>query len=299
LKLLILGSEGFIGSHVTKYFLEAGNDVFGVDLFEQPAQSYTYRKVSRLSPELDEVFSGQSFNAVINAAGSGNVPYSMSHPLLDFEANCLDVIRVLDMIRKYQPTAKYIHLSSAAVYGNPVSLPVTEDMAPGPLSPYGWHKLISENICCEYANLFGLQIGIVRPFSVYGPGLKKQLFWDIYQRLKLQPQLLEMFGKGDESRDFIYITDMVAAIDHILKSGRLMADVYNLATGTETTIYHAVETFVGALGLAPKIAFNNKTREGDPKNWKADISKLAALGFKPKTSLTEGLDYLSHWIKGY
>ena len=275
------------------------HSVLGVDLFEQPSHKYHYTKVSRLSPELDELFATNSFDAVINAAGSGNVPYSMSHPVLDFEANSLDTIRVLDAIRKHQPTCKYLHLSSAAVYGNPGRLPVQETDPTHPLSAYGWHKLISELLCQEYSSVYGLKTVIARPFSVYGPGLKKQMFWDIYQKIRQQKDAIQLFGKGTESRDYIHIDDLIIALDCLLKKGGMSGEVYNIASGDETTVRQAVDQFIQHLKINVICKFDGTVRPGDPLNWRADVTKIEKLGFKPSISMTDGLAKLAQWIVNY
>lgn len=298
MKILVLGSEGFIGNHCVAHFVRNGCDVTGVDLFEQPSQSYRYVKVSRLSPELDDLFGQFVFDAVVNAAGSGNVPYSMSHPLLDFEANSLDTIRVLDAIRKHQSGSKYVHLSSAAVYGNPRKLPISEVDALNPLSPYGWHKLIAEQVCSEYTSVFGLRTAIVRPFSVYGPGLKKQLFWDVYQKAK-QSDTVSLLGTGQESRDYVFISDLIAAIDCVIAQSPMRADAYNVAFGNQITIQNAVTAFLSALGMRKSLFFNDQLRSGDPVNWRADVSKLRSIGFNAQVPLTEGLKEVASWISRF
>jgi dTDP-glucose 4,6-dehydratase/UDP-glucose 4-epimerase len=296
LRLLILGSEGFIGKHCVSYFSQKSHEVYGVDLFERPTLDYQYFKVSRLSPELDELFSKVQFDLVINASGSASVPYSMTHPVLDFEANCLDTIRILDEIRKKQPECRYIHLSSAAVYGNPVKLPVSESDKLSPLSPYGWHKLISENLCREYQEIYGLKIAIVRPFSVYGRGLKKQLFWDVYQKVKAGKPF-ELFGTGMESRDFIYIDDVVEALEFISGHSPMNASVYNLASGIESRIADVVSLFFKHLNVSPDYQFRGEIRSGDPVNWRADVKLLMDLGFKTRLSLEDGISDLAAWIR--
>lgn len=297
MNLLIIGSEGFIGSHCVDHFLAGSHTIWGLDLFEQPTRNYSYIKVSRLSPEFEEIFQNQVFDVVINAAGSGNVNYSMTHPLLDFEANCLDTIRILDVIRKHQPLCKYIHFSSAAVYGNPVKLPVKEGDPTNPLSPYGWHKLISENLCLEYTSVYDLKTAIVRPFSVYGPGLKKQLFWDLYQKCIHAKDAVQLFGTGTESRDFIYIADLVRALDIIINKGAMKGECYNLASGKESTIASVVKTYFDVAGIKTPYTFNGNIREGDPRNWRADISTISELGFKPEIELSAGLGHVVKWMR--
>lgn len=277
--------------------MAAGHHVAGADLFEQPVIEYEYTKVTRLSPDFDELFRTGKFDAVINAAGSGNVPYSMTHPVSDFESNCLDTIRVLDAIRKHQPGARYIHLSSAAVYGNPERLPINETDKTQPLSAYGWHKLIAEQLCREYCGLYGVRTAIVRPFSVYGPGLKKQLYWDLYQKVSHANGNIELFGTGKESRDYIHVLDLVRGIDCILSKGNVQGEAYNLASGIETTIEKAVSIFLQSLPTHPGWHFNGKVREGDPLNWRADISRITQLGFAPAHNLESGLREVAVWIR--
>jgi UDP-glucose 4-epimerase len=297
LKILIIGSEGFIGSHCVTYFEAQRKEVFGVDLFERPSKSYAYTKVSRLSPDLDELFESELFDVVVNAAGSGNVPYSMSHPVIDFEANSLDTIRVLEAIRKHQPSCKYIHISSAAVYGNPARLPICEDDITSPLSPYGWHKLIAEQLCKEYSSIYSLNIAVIRPFSVYGVGLKKQLFWDIFVKVKNATKAIELHGTGQESRDFINVLDVVKAIDIIVDRGLLKGEIYNIGSGEETTIKEVVGIFLGQMKNPVDYRFNEIVRAGDPLNWRANIDRIKALGFTADQSLVHGLLDVAVWLQ--
>lgn len=297
MRIGVIGSEGFIGSHCVQYFLGKGHEIVGLDIYEQPSQHYRYIKVSRLSPELDDIFNEHAFDGLINVSGSGNVPYSMSHPVIDFEANSLDTIRTLDAIRKYQPQCKYIHFSSAAVYGNPARIPVNEQDTTVPLSPYGWHKLIAEHICREYTTIYKLRIAILRPFSVYGSGLKKQMFWDLLQKFKSVKNGMELLGTGNESRDYIHVSDLLHALNLVLTKGDYRADVYNVASGVEICIKDAVKYFWEALGEKPDYRFNGVVREGDPLNWRADITKLRQLGFTPKLDLQTGLEEMTSWMK--
>jgi UDP-glucose 4-epimerase len=299
MKILILGSEGYIGRHLVSFYLNQNAMVFGADLHEAGSQNYNYFKTSRLSPEFDELLSAESFDACINAAGSGNVNYSMTHPVSDFEANSLDTIRLLDVLRRHQPQCRYLHISSAAVYGNPDQLPIAETNELKPISPYGWHKLISENICREYTSVYKVPTAIVRPFSVYGPGLKKQLFWDLYQKwLKASDQQpIDLWGTGKESRDFIFITDLVSAFDCVLRDGKFSGEVYNVASGVELTIEDVAEKFVDVMGKKAAINFTHRERSGDPQNWRVDISKIRALGFKPSIDITTGIQALQRWLK--
>ncbi|MBS1596767.1 MAG: NAD-dependent epimerase/dehydratase family protein [Bacteroidetes bacterium] len=297
MRILIVGSEGFIGSNLTHYFTSNGNDVYGCDLFETSRHAgYTYHKVSRLSSEWDDIFSSINFDYCINAAGSGNVPYSMNHPFIDFEANTLDAIRVLDAMRRHNSYIKYIHISSAAVYGTPLKLPVDEESVTAPLSPYGWHKLMAENICKEYHTVYRLPIAVIRPFSVYGNGLCKQLFWDVCEKLFDQDEI-ELFGTGNESRDFLHVTDLARLTQCIIANDDFKCNTFNGGTGIETSIARVAEIFQKYYGAGKKILFNGNSRTGDPRNWRADTKKISAIGFKPSTELEEGIQSYIAWYK--
>jgi dTDP-glucose 4,6-dehydratase/UDP-glucose 4-epimerase len=297
MKILILGSEGFIGRHCVSFFLQKGWEVYGCDLLDYASDNYHYTKISRLSPTFDEVFANIKYNACINAAGNGSVPVSIEHPVNDFEANCSDVIRILELIKLKTPRCKYIHISSAAVYGNPQKLPVTEEDWIKPLSPYGWHKHIAEVLCREYHVLYQAPVVIVRPFSIYGPGLHKQLFWDLHQKCKHSPEELVLWGTGDESRDFIYISDLVEALYVILLNSPMEADIYNLASGVDITIADAAQQFIDCFSSPVKLKFNQQERAGDPKNWRAGITKVSGLGYNGKYTFANGIKETAQWLK--
>jgi dTDP-glucose 4,6-dehydratase/UDP-glucose 4-epimerase len=295
LKVLILGSTGFIGSHLVNHFCENKNIVFGCDLVELDSRDYNYSKLSVLSSDFEQLFINHSFDVCINASGSGNVGYSIENPLSDFEANSLSVFKILDCIKKHQPSCKYLHISSAAVYGNPLRLPIIETDELSPLSPYGFHKLISETICKEFHQLFGIRTAIIRPFSVYGNGLKKQLLWDICKKLDTNNDI-ELYGTGRESRDFIHVNDLVHIVDLIIASATFENDVFNVANGEETNIQYLATIFKQYF-KGKEISFSGKTKNGDPLNWKADISKIIRLGYCPKVTLEEGVINYITWYK--
>jgi UDP-glucose 4-epimerase len=295
MKILVLGSEGFIGKHCLKHFIRKGYSVSGIDLLDLKNSAYPYYKISRLQPDFQYFLEKIDFNVCINASGSGSVPNSVHNPLNDFEANTIDTFHVLDAIRKKNASIKYLNISSAAVYGNPRNLPIVESDEIKPLSPYGWHKYYSELICKEYSTLYNVATCSIRPFSVYGPGLRKQLFWDLYLKSEKQNEI-ELFGSGDESRDFIYVDDLINAIDIVLQNAQMKGEIYNLASGIETSIYDASTLFLKLLNSGNSLFFNGEVREGDPLNWKADISLLKSLGFKPEVSLSQGLLNYINWL---
>jgi UDP-glucose 4-epimerase len=298
MNILIIGSQGFIGTHLCSFFTHKAHTVVGADVLEVPAHaSFEYIKVSRLSAQWSELLQIKKFDICINAAGSGNVAYSVTHPLIDFEANTLDVIQLLDAIKTHQPSCKYIHLSSAAVYGNPVSLPIFEHSNIQPISPYGYHKQISEIICKEYAHLFDLKIAIIRPFSIFGNGLRKQLIWDMCNKFSTN-DVITLFGTGNETRDFIHISDFVQLIEIVLEHSDFNCSIYNAASGIETKISDVANVFVDYYGGTKSVCFNGESKPGDPKNWCASIDSVRSIGFKPTANFaTEIIAYIKWFNK--
>jgi dTDP-glucose 4,6-dehydratase/UDP-glucose 4-epimerase len=182
MNILVIGSKGFIGSHCVTNFLSKGFNVIGCDVTDVKEKNYI--SLPSVNHDFNEIFTNHQFDYCINAAGSAHVEYSFKFPERDFELNVSLVINLLGAIKNHCPACKFINFSSAAVYGNPSSTPIMEALEPKPVSPYGYHKLLSENLLYEYHRFFNIKTCSLRVFSVYGEGLKKQLFWDIYNKSK-------------------------------------------------------------------------------------------------------------------
>ena len=240
MKILVIGSKGFIGSSICKFYSENDSvELWQCDVFENTDNDPRYFSINSSDINFENIFRLQSFDICINAAGSGNVGLSFDNPLYDFESNTYGVIKILEAIRMLDSKCRFINFSSAAVYGDPKNLPIRENSEIKPLSPYGFNKAMAEHICKEYFAFFGIKTCNLRVFSAYGPGLKKQIFWDIYQKFKLAKNEIEMFGTGEETRDFIYIDDLVNAIDIIINKSPFQGECINVASGSEVNIADA------------------------------------------------------------
>jgi dTDP-glucose 4,6-dehydratase/UDP-glucose 4-epimerase len=296
MKILIIGSKGFIGQHLKKFLLCKDHEVWGADVVVDYVHPEKYFLVDATNADFHSIFSSVTFDVCINCSGAASVPESIQYPLRDYNLNTGNVFRLLDAIRINQPACKFINLSSAAVYGNPVLLPVAELSIPAPVSPYGIHKLMSENICLEFFRFFKIPTCSLRIFSAYGEGLKKQLFWDLYQKTKTG-ELISLFGTGKESRDFIYILDLVEAIYLVALHGNFNGESINIGNGQEIFIEDCVNQFYGLFDQPIRFNFIGQARKGDPNNWVADISKIKKLGYKQQHSLEKGLKNYYEWIK--
>ena len=136
----------------------------------------------------------------------------------------------------------------------------------------------------------------MRVFSAYGEGLKKQLFWDLYNKAR-ESDIVNLFGTGKETRDFIYIKDLLYAVELIIEKAKFEGGTINIANGIESSIQKVTTTFFDLVKPKVQINFTGENKKGDPINWKADISTLKSLGYIQKFTLKEGLTNYSKWLK--
>lgn len=294
MKILIVGSKGFIGSHCVDYFSKL-HDVWECDVILE-YNNPRYISIDSVDSDFLEIFRTHQFDVCINCSGAANVPFSMDKPYNDFRLNTLNVIKLLEAIRLHNSECKFITMSSAAVYGNPLSLPIKEDADRNPVSPYGYHKHIAEIICEEYSRFWGIKTCCLRVFSAFGPRLKKQLFWDMYNKF-VSLDSITLWGTGKESRDFIYIDDIVQIVELALSHSKFNGEVVNVANGKQETIAHVADAFVKVLKTGKPVVFNGAERKGDPINWEADISTILNWGYSQKISLEQGIEKYISWIE--
>lgn len=237
---------------------------------------------------------------IVHCAGAGSVGAAQSDPDRDFRRTLGGLSEVLAMMRDHAPDAKLVLLSSAAVYGAGEGGASAEAAPLRPISVYGVHKQMAEAMATGWVRLHGLDVAVIRFFSVYGPGLRKQLFWDLHRRLAAAPAKVELGGTGEEARDFIHIDDAVRLVG--LAAGAARRDeplVVNGGSGQATTVRHAAETLAQAMGGSSRIVFSGRARPGDPRILVADPSRMKALGFAPAVRLEDGLADYAAWAAAH
>jgi UDP-glucose 4-epimerase len=291
MNILIIGSNGFIGKSLYDYFSSFYN-VYGVDVVESNQKNFSQ---INLVSDLENLEGINTFNFIINASGSTDVKRSNELPLNDFEKNTLNVYEILSIIKVKNPEAKFINISSGAVYGNKNSAAIETDKL-NPVSTYGFNKKITENICEHFYNQFKISSYSLRIFSAYGPGLKRQLFWDLYNK-SLKTNQIELYGDSTDYRDFIYIDDICEFIKIIVDKNISGYHIFNLSSGLLITIESAVKSFCNILDKNLKFSFSGNSMQGYPKGVFADISKAKKFGFAPKYTLEQGLKKTIEWIE--
>ncbi len=300
IKVVITGVAGFLGRYIARHFHRQNCIVIGTDNSppeNAPLGSLTsYHRMRLPDPSFGLLLQETKPDILIHCAGRAAVALSVEDPHSDFYSNAVVTFEVLDSVRKYAPECRTIFLSSAAIYGNPIHLPIAEGDIPRPVSPYGFHKLQGEQLCAEFSSIYNLKTANVRIFSAYGPGLRRQVIWDICQKAILQNTLI-LQGTGEESRDFIHALDIANAIDCVASHAEMKGESYNLATGEEVTIRSLTELVLASLESDRKPEFNGVVPPGVPLNWRADISSLRSLGFEPMVSFERGIKTFSYWCR--
>lgn len=300
-KVIITGAKGFIGHALIEYLSVKGYSVMGWDVSESAVHDTRYRLVDMTNlSEIETALMEYKPDIIIHCAGSANVSDSVANPDRDFELNVGVTHNLLyAMLRQGLNHTRLVFLSSAAVYGNPRTLPISEADEVHPISPYALHKSMCEDMCRYFAENHGFDIRIARIFSAYGSGLRKQIFWDMYRKYR-QTGKLEMYGDGTESRDFIHIDDLkhalylISVADSIDESGIM---TINVANGMEITIKRITEIFADSMGIPQSsISFNGIKRQGDPHNWCADITKLRGIGYLNSITIDEGIQLYCDWV---
>ena len=295
-RALITGAGGFIGSHLTERLLESGWDVSTVSRSLSGKPNHVRQVLSEtrfhegdLAALLAAETLNHDFDYVFHLAGSASVPDSIAAPAVDLQNNVGLTLALLENVRHRSHKPKLVYLSSAAVYGNPVNIPITEENSVAPISPYGISKLASESYMRVYSEIFGVPTVVVRPFSVYGPRQEKLVIYDLLKQLEAGGTTLNIRGDGTQARDFIHISDVIDAILAIALKAPFAGEAYNIGSGSSVTVKDLVSLLLEATGQARKVVYSDKINAGEPLRWQVDIAKLRALGFSPRVSLKDGL----------
>ena len=299
-KILITGAKGFLGSNVAKYFKLLGYETYGIghgglSVEESKEIGLDYWKKDDISIKAILEFQ-QTFDVIAHCGGSGSVGFSVENPYQDFKKTVDGTLEVLEYMRVYNPNAHLIYPSSPAVQGECEDKPIKEEYIGKPASPYGYHKKIAEDLCQSYSEKYDLKVSIIRLFSVYGNGLKKQLLWDAYQKIKNADSEVVFWGTGEETRDFIHISDVLSLFDILLKKEDRFI-LINGGTGKKYTIKNVVEMIRGFINPKIEIKFNNQINMGNPIYYRADTKKLDIYGFKANKDLEQEIKSYVEWAK--
>jgi len=308
--ILVTGGAGFIGSHFVEKCLSLGHSAAVLDDFNDfydPAikranvAPFTKRVAIhevdlRDRDGVNRVIHGGRFDTIVHLAARAGVRPSIQDPKLYLDTNITGTWHLLEAARE-AGVPRFISASSSSVYGVLKTAPFREDMAlTATISPYAATKLAAEQLCSNYAHLYGMRTINLRFFTVYGPRQRPDLAIHGFTRKIWEGKPIQQFGDGSTRRDYTYIDDIVQGMTACLSYEGPICDVFNLGESQTTTLSELISSIETALG---KEAIIEKLPEqpGDVPLTYADISKARAqLGYDPHTQIAEGIPKFVEWF---
>ncbi|GBD34498.1 UDP-N-acetylglucosamine 4-epimerase [bacterium HR35] len=291
-KVLVTGGAGFIGSHLVNRLIKEGYKVIVIDNLssgkkENLNPKAIFYKVDICNLErILPLFKGVDY--VFHLAANPHIIFSIEHPIETHKVNVDGTLNILYASYKNK-VKRLIFASTSAVYGKQKNLPLKESMIPNPISPYGLHKLIGEYYCKIFSSLYDLETVSLRYFNVYGPRMDPEgpyaLVIGRFLKLKKEGKPLTIYGDGKQTRDFVYVDDVVEANILAMKSKKVgKGEVINICYGKNYSINYIAKLIGGKRVYLP-------ARKGEMKHTLGDNSLARKLlGWKPKVSLEEGIE---------
>ncbi len=310
MKCVITGAAGFIGSALSKKLLSRGHRVVGIDNFSpyyaralkkanldrlKGLKGFSFKEKDILSAGFPELLRGAEY--VFHLAAQAGVRSSWGEEFKIYtDNNIMASQKLLEAVKNCRSLKKLVYASSSSVYGDAEELPARETTPTNPMSPYGVSKLAAEKLCLLYQKNYGVPAVAVRLFTVYGPGQRPDMAFNIFVKKILGGEALPVFSGGRQTRDFTYIDDITEGI--ILAAGKgIPGEVYNLGGGNRISLNGAIKIIERLAGRKACVLRKGSVK-GDMKHTWADISKAKKqLGYSPKTKIEEGLRKEYAWMQ--
>lgn len=305
---LVTGAAGFIGSHLTATLLASGARVTGLDCFtdyyprrikeanlavNQSHARFRFVESSIAGADLASLLDGVTH--VFHLAAQAGVRRSWGRDFQIYTVNNVDASQILLEACVGRPIEKLVYASSSSVYGDAVAIPMTEQALPQPVSPYGVTKLAAEQLCHLYTVNHGVPTASMRYFTVYGPRQRPDMGFHRFIRAALLGEPITLYGDGEQTRDFTFVADAVAATIAAGSQGRPGA-VYNIGGGSRVSINGVLELIGRITGRTLDIR-REPAQKGDMRDTFADTARAQAdLAWTPKTPLADGIEAEVRWL---
>lgn len=294
--VLITGGLGFLGSNLCRELAVADYKLTGIGHgCEKNAKSIGYSRWVDSDLNLTALESlEEKFDVIIHCAGKVSGSESLLNPHSDYRSNVQTTAELIEFVRRKNRHALTIYASSAAVYGSADHFPTTTDQPLKPITPYGSHKKVSEELM-RTANLcFGLRFSIIRFFSIYGPGLRRQLLWDALEKITSSDEVANFSGTGQEIRDWIFIDDAVQLIKKVMNTEQQGFQIFNGASGIPITNSEILSKLMRISGWRKAVNFDGIARSGDPIKFLGNINGQG-INWHTETTLEIGIERVVEW----
>jgi len=293
MKILILGSEGFVGYNLVDG-LSQNHEIFCADLIDNSLH-YNYRKLDVTNYQSVENIV-KDVDVVIDLVAHSLVS-SIEGPTKNAEVNIIGLLNILEACTKNN-IQKIIFTSASSLIGEPKTSKVSEDHPAIPKTAYGISKLTSEHYLRLYNELYGLTFTVFRFFNIYGPHQKNGLIPSLYSRIK-NNQPLTVFGKGDQIRDYVFIKDIIPFFEKAISSSISDNQIFNMGTGKGTKILEIIDILSQTMGIKSEIEFKDP-RPGEIGNFVSDITRLqSTFNDVPSTNIETGIKQTVEWLKKF
>jgi UDP-glucose 4-epimerase len=297
---VITGAHGFLGRHVARFFSRKGHTVLGIGHGEWAPEEWKLWGLSEWYAADVSLQSMKQFadrpSVIVHCAGGGSVSFSIDDPIADFERTVITTAHVLEYVRTIAPTCRVVYPSSASVYGVVDKLPIQEDCHAAPISQYGVHKLMAEQMVASYARQFGTSAAIVRLFSVYGCGLRKQLLWDACRKFANGDNVF--MGTGEEVRDWLHVEDAAELLMAAAEHASVECPTINGGSGEGITVREVLIHLGRCLPFEEQTPiFSGAERMGDPSRFVAHIDGAKAWGWRATRVWKQGMQEYAAWWK--
>lgn len=303
-RILITGVGGFLGQQVCRELRSSGAHVTGIDRRplsknnDTTSQPHAFIQLDLASELLFEQLKDRPFDTIFHLAGMAYAAKSVEEPAVDFVDNLAATFNLLNVLRRCEFAGRLVYTSTAAVYGESQQLPIDEETLTRPISPYGVSKLAAEEYIRVFSAIYGFRAVIARIFSLYGPGQKKQVIYDILCKTLLADGPIALLGDGRDVRDFLYVSDAARALAMLAASAKVGSTVFNLCSGRGDTIAALAQLVVTtADGDVGRIVFSGHQRAGEPLCWIGCSEKLFGIGFSLQVGLSTGVAETVKWFR--
>ncbi|BAZ52405.1 NAD-dependent epimerase/dehydratase [Nostoc sp. NIES-4103] len=310
-KIIVTGAAGFIGSHLAEALLQQGEEVIGIDEFNDyydPMLKYKNIAHLRSLPNFTLIEGDIQFldwqtllkdvDIVYHQAAQAGVRASWGRGFRFYTERNISATQVLlEAAKDAQHLKRLVFASTSSVYGDAETLPTHEEICPQPVSPYGITKLAAERLCGLYHKNFGVPCVALRYFTVYGPKQRPDMAFHKFFKSILQDEAIPIYGDGQQTRDFTFVSDAIAANLAAAAAPQAVGEIINIGGGSRVVLSEVLDTMAEIIGKPIKKNYIEKAM-GDARHTAADVSKARRiLEYKPKISLTEGLTQEWQWIK--
>lgn len=333
-KILITGSAGFIGYHLTKRLLSKGNFVVGIDNIndyydielkyarlaetgvykkciqefkeiKSDSYNYSFYKVNINDKEqLEDIFKTHNFDIVVNLAAQAGVRYSIDNPDVYVQSNILGFFNILECCRNHK-IEHLLYASSSSVYGKNKKIPFcTGDMVDKPISLYAATKKSNELMAYTYSHLYGIPVTGMRFFTVYGPWGRPDMAIFLFTKSIIEDKPINIFNNGDMKRDFTYIDDIIKGIEILIDNppntnkSDAAYSITNIGNGKPSSLLKFIEAIEKSLQIKSKKNFLPMQAGDVPQTW-ANNEFLNKLGYKTQFSIEKGVRNFVNWYKTY